>query len=83
MNEHDLRSQVNEFWKASHTLTQWLQGAFALALLRASLEAGILDATSDQRSLTEIASTTGLEIDIVKDVCEGLLQLGILEWTIW
>lgn len=79
MGEIDLKSQLNEYWKAMNILNEWEQAACALALLRASLDAGILNVTREQCSVTEIASTTDLEVDIVSDLCEGLLQLGVLE----
>jgi SAM-dependent methyltransferase len=79
MGEIDLKSQVNEYWKARNILNQWEQAACALALLRASLDAGVLDATREQCSVTEIASATNLEVDVVSDLCEGLLQFGVLE----
>lgn len=78
MQGSDLKARVAAFWQASNTLNQWLQGAFALSLLRASLEAGILEAALEWHSAAEIASSTGLDIEIVEDVCQALLQLDIL-----
>lgn len=79
MNDGDLRSRVDEFWKANRTLDEWLHGAFALALVRAALGAGVLEAARERHSLEEIASTTGLEKDVAADVCDGLMRLGVLE----
>ncbi|MDX1411878.1 MAG: class I SAM-dependent methyltransferase [Nitrospirales bacterium] len=81
MTEIDLRSQVIDHWKAKQILSRWEQGAFALALLRASLNAGILEATREPCSPSKIASSTNLEPDMVSDFCEALLQLGILEYA--
>jgi SAM-dependent methyltransferase len=81
MEEIDHASRVHEYWKAVNILKQWEQGACALALLRASLDAGILDATREGCSLSGIASTTDLEEGVISDLCQGLLQLGVLERT--
>lgn len=79
MKDHDLKSRVDEFWKANEPLNEWLHGAFALALLRAALGAGVLEAARERHSLDEIASTTGLDVDVAADVCDGLTKLGVLE----
>lgn len=79
MAEADLGKLLNEYWDAMEILRQWEQAALALALLRASWDAGIIDVTREQRSVSEIAAATEVEVDVVSDLCEGLAQLGILE----
>lgn len=79
MTDRDRSLQTDEFWKATEAPNQWLQGAFALALLRAALASGILEAARGPRSADEIASATGVDRDAVADACEGLAQLGVMQ----
>lgn len=62
---------------ASQTVSGWLAGATATALLRAALDCGLLEAARTPVSVPEIAAT-GLQEPLVGDLCVALDAHGVL-----
>lgn len=60
------------WFAATGIIENWAAGARALALLRAGLSSGILDAVQQARTLGELAAITGIETDQMADICAAL-----------
>jgi len=55
-----LQEEIGAYWAAHSVVSAWSAGAQALALLRAALAAGVLDAVRVPSSPAQVATATGL-----------------------
>src|SRR4051812_13750792 len=59
-------------------LDEWAAGAQALALLRGALDAGVLTALREPRSVEQLAAVTGRDTGWLSAVCHALEAHGIV-----
>ena len=62
--------------EATEPIEHWVAGARALALLRATLASGMLDAAQTARTPRELAEITGIEANRLPDLCAALVAHG-------
>jgi SAM-dependent methyltransferase len=79
MDHETAMRELQAYFTASATLNTWVAGAQALALLRAALTAGLVEAARTARTPAEIAAITGVEEGRVADLCLALDAHGVLE----
>ncbi len=65
--------------EANGPVENWVAGARALALLRAALASGMLDAAQTARTPNELAEITGIEANRVPDLCAALEAHGVFD----
>ena len=71
--------QVQPWFAATATIENWAVGARALAMLRAALSSGVLDAARSMRTAGELAALTGIEATQMADMCAALHAHDVLD----
>lgn len=74
-----LQGEIGAFWTANAAVSAWSAGAQAMALLRAALSSGVLDALRAPASPAAIAATTGMPEERVTYLLVALDAHGIVE----
>ncbi len=69
---------MQAFRAAAETVNGWAAGAAAFALLRAALDAGVLEAARTPVSVAQLAASTGLTEPLLGSFCVALEAHGIL-----
>ena len=71
--------EFSVYMAARQTLSNWIDCAQALALLRAAVSSGVLDALRAHSTVAQIAIDTGVDETRVADLCVALDACGILD----
>ncbi|MGI8688583.1 MAG: SAM-dependent methyltransferase [Thermomicrobiales bacterium] len=74
-----LQEEIGAYWAAKTVVSAWNAGAQAIALLRAALSSGVLDALRNSSSPAEIAAATGMPEERVTQLLVALDAHGIVE----
>lgn len=71
--------QLQAYTRACQELSQWIDGARALALLSGALDYGVLNALHSKSTPKQIAAETNVELQSIVDLCKALETHGIVQ----
>lgn len=78
--QNSLQQRIATYQAAAKTLSNWVSGAYALSLLKAALDSGILEAARTPQSLDNLSQISTLEPNLLPAFCQALVAYEIFQY---